>query len=537
VYAGIDNDDSDKFKIGNSFSTPFVAFEKTTNNATFAGTLSAGAGTFTGLDVDGNVEQHTATPTINYRLTGTGNVNVSQVVTTLSSNAASWDIRTMPSYGGGPFVSLYAAYSEVKLRTGNTDALTIDSSQNATFAGKAYINGSSGGNNAELAVTQSANIASIGNATLLLDNTNTTAGSAPAILFQSTEDSSGSNRRAVIEGAYDGGTNGGKLVFSTRNTDGSSWNDGVLVLDDDANATFAGDVTAGNTSGESQILLNSADSSVAVLRFGSPSDAIGAQVGWNYDASSMFIQTDKVGASISIRTGSGVDNLTLSGAAGSQQATFAGDVNLASTNALYFDGGGGNTYIRENATDSVQIVTGGFTAAFFKYSGGDTILDISDTQGGQIKFPATQNASSDANTLDDYQEGTATVTMSAGTSGTITLSAGADTIGYIKIGKLVHFQGRLQISSVSSPVGTLKIEGLPFTSADLTDFGERSPVTVWTASLGTAASGGVSGFVTTSDTTVEIQDNLNTTGGPSDFANHMAANTVIYVQGSYIAAS
>jgi len=130
VYAGIDNDDSDKFKIGNSFSTPFVAFEKTTNNATFAGTLSAGAGTFTGLDVDGNVEQHTATPTINYRLTGTGNVNVSQVVTTLSSNAASWDIRTMPSGGGGPFVSLYAAYSEVKLRTENTDALTIDSSQN-----------------------------------------------------------------------------------------------------------------------------------------------------------------------------------------------------------------------------------------------------------------------------------------------------------------------------------------------------------------------------------------------------------------------
>jgi len=38
VYAGIDNDDSDKFKIGNSFSTPFVAFEKTTNNATFTGT-------------------------------------------------------------------------------------------------------------------------------------------------------------------------------------------------------------------------------------------------------------------------------------------------------------------------------------------------------------------------------------------------------------------------------------------------------------------------------------------------------------------
>jgi len=113
-------------------------------NVSIGGDLTAGATTVTGLDVDGNLEQHTATPTINYRLTGTGNVNVSQVVTTLSSNAASWDIRTMPSFGGGPFVSLYAAYSEVKLRTGNTDALTIDSSQNATIAGALTVTDNTG---------------------------------------------------------------------------------------------------------------------------------------------------------------------------------------------------------------------------------------------------------------------------------------------------------------------------------------------------------------------------------------------------------
>jgi len=39
--------------------------------------------------------------------------------------------------------------------------------------------------------------------------------------------------------------------------------------------------------------------------------------------------------------------------------------------------------------------------------------------GGQIKFPATQNSSADANTLDDYEEGTWTPTLPNG--GTVTV--------------------------------------------------------------------------------------------------------------------
>jgi hypothetical protein len=54
VYAGIDNDDSDKFKIGNSFSTPFVEFEKTTNNATFAGDVGIGTIPAEPLHIEGD---------------------------------------------------------------------------------------------------------------------------------------------------------------------------------------------------------------------------------------------------------------------------------------------------------------------------------------------------------------------------------------------------------------------------------------------------------------------------------------------------
>ena len=47
---------------------------------------------------------------------------------------------------------------------------------------------------------------------------------------------------------------------------------------------------------------------------------------------------------------------------------------------------------------------------------------IIDLTGGQIAFPATAVPSADPNTLDDYEEGTYTITVTPGTSGTVTLN-------------------------------------------------------------------------------------------------------------------
>ena len=80
---------------------------------------------------------------------------------------------------------------------------------------------------------------------------------------------------------------------------------------------------------------------------------------------------------------------------------------------------------------------------------------------GQIKFPASQNASADANTLDDYEEGTFTAAISSG-SGTI--STNSATGHYTKIGNQVSVRGYLNVSGVSSPSGTVSITGLPFVS-------------------------------------------------------------------------
>ena len=75
--------------------------------------------------------------------------------------------------------------------------------------------------------------------------------------------------------------------------------------------------------------------------------------------------------------------------------------------------------------------------------------------GAGITFPATQSASTDANTLDDYEEGTWTPNVSSG-SATITSVSGQ----YTKIGNRVICSFRFTCNSTGS---ITYIGGLPFT--------------------------------------------------------------------------
>ena len=80
------------------------------------------------------------------------------------------------------------------------------------------------------------------------------------------------------------------------------------------------------------------------------------------------------------------------------------------------------------------------------------------TSGKGITFPATQSASSDANTLDDYEEGTFTPTWQ-----NVTVSNGNSIGSYTKIGNLVSVQMVLNWGSTTSMAGNLlSISGLPF---------------------------------------------------------------------------
>jgi len=90
------------------------------------------------------------------------------------------------------------------------------------------------------------------------------------------------------------------------------------------------------------------------------------------------------------------------------------------------------------------------------------VLPNLDAGGGQVKFPAEQAVSGNANTLDDYEEGDWTATLACGTSGTITLDAEYATGAYTKVGRMVTITGQFLVDSVSSPVGTLTLNTLPF---------------------------------------------------------------------------
>jgi hypothetical protein len=85
-------------------------------------------------------------------------------------------------------------------------------------------------------------------------------------------------------------------------------------------------------------------------------------------------------------------------------------------------------------------------------------LDLTAATAGQIKFPATQNPSSDVNTLDDYEEGTWAPTDGSGASLVFT----GVVARYIKIGQLVCCWGRIVYPATANAAGT-QINGLPFT--------------------------------------------------------------------------
>jgi hypothetical protein len=76
-------------------------------------------------------------------------------------------------------------------------------------------------------------------------------------------------------------------------------------------------------------------------------------------------------------------------------------------------------------------------------------------------FPATQSASSDANTLDDYEEGTWPLTLNS-----FTTTGSLTTLGrYRKIGSVVYIYFRISATTIAWSAGST-ITGLPFTALD-----------------------------------------------------------------------
>lgn len=86
---------------------------------------------------------------------------------------------------------------------------------------------------------------------------------------------------------------------------------------------------------------------------------------------------------------------------------------------------------------------------------------IIDLTGGQVTFPASQNASADANTLDDYEEGTWTPALKfGGNSANMTYNKQAGL--YTKTGRQITITMYILLTNKGTSTGVATIAGIPF---------------------------------------------------------------------------
>jgi hypothetical protein len=145
-------------------------------------------------------------------------------------------------------------------------------------------------------------------------------------------------------------------------------------------------------------------------------------------------------------------------------------------------GSPGDLFLRSDGTTST-------TVCYMKTSGKNTKTGWVFT--GQIAFPAVQNPSTDANTLDDYEEGLWTPTDVSGAGLTFTVIQQGQ---YVKVGQLVTATVGLLYPATASGAGNA-ISGLPFTNQP-----SQYGATVYYTDFGAA----LTGVVLASSTTVSF---------------------------------
>ena len=138
---------------------------------------------------------------------------------------------------------------------------------------------------------------------------------------------------------------------------------------------------------------------------------------------------------------------------------------IASAYAVRYaqDGGGGNHrwYSAPTGTAGNAIT---FTQVLGVNKGTTLALEgATSASGTGIAFPATQSASSDANTLDDYEEGTWTLTDGSGAGLSFTVLDAR----YTKVGRIVECFAQFTYP-VTANTNNSSISGLPFTTASTT---------------------------------------------------------------------
>jgi hypothetical protein len=146
-------------------------------------------------------------------------------------------------------------------------------------------------------------------------------------------------------------------------------------------------------------------------------------------------------ADVNVSSGDGAVNMFLATTYAAGTWAPSGQLNVATNHPLI---------VKTNNTEQMRLTEAG-------------VLQLTQ---GQIKFPATQVASADVNTLDDYEEGTFTPSIAFG-GASVGITYFDRQGNYTKIGRQVTCTMYIALTAVGSSTGNAQITGLPFTCANL----------------------------------------------------------------------
>lgn len=250
-----------------------------------------------------------------------------------------------------------------------------------------------------------------------------------------------------------------------------------------------------------------------------------------------------------VGTGDALSNVIVNGSGsgdggGGYVAAYNNDANvisIANKSAILGGAYSATPYIYTGASGATAVefsngavfngaVSGVTTLAIGGALSGVTTLAASgliSANGGQIAFPASQSASADANTLDDYEEGTFTPALLFG-GAQVDMTTSSAIGRYTKIGNKVLFLIYIVLTAKGSSTGNATISGLPFTSASSV----LNPLASYFASV-SAISQHPEPFVGAGATTVTMRHiTSGTTASNMDDTNFGNASTV-NIQGVY----
>jgi len=342
----------------------------------------------------------------------------------------------------------------------------------------------------------------------------------------------------------DAGAEDAALVF-----DGNA-QDFYIALDDSADDLVIGKgSTVGTTPAVSidenlQVIVHdnlSLLSDSSVLKFGTDGDTTlthtdGTGLTLNsankltFRDSGLYVGSNADGDLDIVSDGTAVDSINIESAGG-----ITLDAGTAGSGIIYEDDGTEMARIHNSSSDVIieskvsdkDIIIkgndGGSTATALTFDMSNKGTMVLGAHGG-ITFPGTQNASDDANTLDDYEEGTWTATITVD-GGTMTLDAANNTGSYVKIGRLVHVQGFFTVDSDSASAGYIGLSGLPFASDSLSEGQEYSVGSCFVRNASSAVAAGTVAWLEGASQTMAHLREDGTTGVGNSLTGHFDDGT------------